>query len=62
MTDKVHKDDAEWRYGENPDFYDTFLVPERARWAYLQAKLNDAAKPFGRRLDEALAALTERRT
>jgi len=53
------KDDAEQRYGENPDFYDTFFVPERARWAYLQAKLNDAAKPFGSRLDEALAALTE---
>ena len=53
------KDEAEQRYGENPDFYDTFFVPERARWAYLQAKLNDAAKPFGSRLDEALAALTE---
>jgi type I restriction enzyme M protein len=53
------QDVAEQRYGENPDFYDSFFVPERARWSYLQSKLSDASKPFGSRLDEALAALTE---
>ncbi|MFZ0791653.1 MAG: N-6 DNA methylase [Chromatiaceae bacterium] len=53
------KDEAERRYGENPDFYDTFFVPQRARWSFLQAKLNDATKPFGSRLDTALAALSE---
>lgn len=37
----------------------TFFVPERARWSYLRSKLNDTSKPFGSRLDEALAALTE---
>ncbi|EIC22383.1 type I restriction-modification system subunit M [Thiorhodovibrio frisius] len=55
----IVQDIAEERYGENPDYYDTFFVPERARWSYLQSKLNDASKPFGSRLDEALAALTE---
>jgi len=53
------QDVAEQRYGENPDFYDSFFVPERARWTYLQSKLSDASKPFGSRLDETLAALTE---
>jgi type I restriction enzyme M protein len=53
------KDEAERRYGENPDFYDTFFVPQRARWSFLQTKLNDATKPFGSRLDMALAALSE---
>ena len=36
-------------YGENPDYYDGFFVPERARWAYLQSKLNDATKPLRQR-------------
>ena len=53
------KDEAERRYGENPDYYDTFFVPEQARWTYLSAKLNDATQPFGSRLDKALAALSE---
>jgi type I restriction enzyme M protein len=29
-------------YGEDPDYYDGFFVPERARWAHLQDKLGDA--------------------
>ncbi len=53
------KDEAERRYGENPDYYDTFFVPEQARWSYLSAKLNDATRPYGSRLDKALAALGE---
>jgi type I restriction enzyme M protein len=53
------QDEAERRYGESPDFYDSFFVPERARWSWLSARLNDVGKPFGSRLDEALAALSE---
>ena len=41
------RDEAEKKYGENPDYYDGFFVPERARWHYLQQQLNDATKPFG---------------
>ena len=52
-------DDAEAAYGENPDFYDGFFVPERARWNYLQDKLNDATEPYGGVLDKALGALSE---
>src|SRR5882762_10712677 len=44
---------------ENPDYYDTFFVPERARWAYLQSRLADAAVPYGSVLDTALGALSE---
>ena len=51
--------EAQSNYGENPDFYDEFFVPERARWAYLQNKLNDASEPFGAVLDKALSALSE---
>ena len=36
------KDEATRIYGENPDYYDEFFVPERARWTYLQSRLNDA--------------------
>ena len=53
------KEVAETQYGENPDYYDGFFVPERARWAYLQAKLNDATEPYGSVLDKALGALSE---
>ena len=49
--------DAETNYGENPDYYDTFFVPERARWKYLQDKLNDATVVYGSVLDTALGAL-----
>ena len=51
--------EAESNYGENPDFYDEFFVPPRARWPHLQSKLNDASEPFGAVLDKALAALSE---
>jgi type I restriction enzyme M protein len=44
---------------ENRDYYDSFFVPERARWAYLQSKLGDASEPYGAVLDKALGALTE---
>jgi type I restriction enzyme M protein len=54
------KEVVEAQYGENPDFYDSFFVPERARWTYLQARLNDASEPFGNVLDKALGALSER--
>lgn len=50
---------ADTEYGENPDFYDNFFVPIRARWAHLKSKLNDASEPFGAVLDKALAALSE---
>ena len=53
------KEAAETQYGENPDFYDGFFVPERARWTYLQSKLSDASEPFGSVLDKALGALSE---
>lgn len=51
--------DANTQYGENPDFYDGFFVPERARWKYLQDKLADATVVYGSVLDTALGALSE---
>src|SRR6266702_7219908 len=45
------KEVAETQYGENADFYDGFFVPERARWIYLQSRINDASEPFGSVLD-----------
>lgn len=51
--------EAESKYGENPDYYDGFFVPERARWSYLKAKLNDASETFGGVLDKVLGALSE---
>jgi type I restriction enzyme M protein len=53
------KDEAQATYGENPDYYDGFFVPERARWTYLQMRLNDATESYGGVLDKALGALTE---
>jgi len=53
------RDQAEEAYGENPDFYSGFFVPERARWAFLTHRINDAAEPFGSVLDKALGALGE---
>src|SRR5216117_2325614 len=50
---------AEAAYGENPDFYDGFFVPQHARRAYLQEKLNDASEPYGGVLDKALGELRE---
>ena len=52
-------EEAAAQYGENPDYYDSFFVPETARWTYLQEKLNDATVSYGSVLDKALAALTE---
>lgn len=51
--------DAQTQYGENPDYYDGFFVPERARWNNLQDKLNDATVVYGSVLDTALGALSE---
>jgi type I restriction enzyme M protein len=53
------KEMAETQYGENADFYDGFFVPERARWSYLQSRINDASESFGSVLDKALGALSE---
>src|SRR3990172_949148 len=47
---------AEAQYGENPDYYDSFFVPDRARWAYLQNKLGDVSEPYGGVVDKALGA------
>jgi type I restriction enzyme M protein len=44
---------------EDPDYYDGFFVPERARWKNLQDKLNDANVVYGNVLDTALGALSE---
>lgn len=52
-------DAASTTYGENPDYYDGFFVPERARWKYLQDKLNDGTAVYGSVLDTALGALSE---
>lgn len=54
---EIHE--AQASYGENPDYYDNFFVPARARWSYLQGKLNDASEPYGAVLDKALAALSD---
>src|SRR4029434_9554027 len=53
------KEVAETLYGENTDFYDSFFVPERARWSYLQSRINDASEPFCGVLDKALGALSQ---
>lgn len=55
-------EEAEEEYGEDPNFYDGFFVPKRARWSYLQSKLQDASVQFGHVLDTALQALTEENT
>ncbi|MGH8059646.1 MAG: N-6 DNA methylase, partial [Candidatus Entotheonellia bacterium] len=53
------QDEAETQYGENADFYDGFFVPQRARWTYLQTRINDASEPFGSVLDKALSGLSD---
>jgi type I restriction enzyme M protein len=55
----MSSEDAESQYGNNPDFYDSFFVPERSRWPHLQEKLNDATEAYGSVLDKALGGLTE---
>jgi type I restriction-modification system DNA methylase subunit len=47
------------KFGDNPDYYDDFYVPEPARWPYLQEHLNDADVAYGSVMDKALAALSE---
>ena len=59
VADGMVRDAAETQYGENPDFYDSFFVPECARWPYLTEKLNDAREPYGSVLDKALSGLRE---
>jgi len=59
VKEGVAHEKAETQYGENPDFFDGFFVPERARWAYLQEHLNDGQAAFGSVLDKALVALSE---
>lgn len=55
----MSKEDAEAEYGEAPDFYDGFFVPERARWSHLLSKLQDGSVQYGHVLDTALHALAE---
>jgi type I restriction enzyme M protein len=59
VAEGMAMDEAEGAYGENPDFYNEFFVPQHARWDYLQAKLNDANEPYGGVLDKALGELRE---
>src|SRR4029453_27650 len=59
VAEGLTREVAESTYGENPDYYDPFFVPESARWPYLQSRLNDATEPFGSVLDKALGALSE---
>ncbi len=51
--------DAQAGYGDNPDFYDEFFVPEHSRWTYLKNRLNDVSEPFGAVLDRALHGLSD---
>jgi type I restriction enzyme M protein len=44
-------------YGEDPDYYDGFFVPERARWSYLQDKLGDAKEPYGLHRRELMSVI-----
>jgi type I restriction enzyme M protein len=53
------REQVEETYGEDPDYYDGFFVPQRSRWAFLNQKLNDAGEPFGSVLDKALGGLSE---
>jgi len=55
----VVKESAEKNYGENPDFYDGFFIPEHSRWSYLQERLNDGSVTCGSMLDKALVGLSE---
>lgn len=55
----VVKEAAEANYGENPDYYDGFFVPEHSRWSHLQEHLNDARVTYGSLLDKALVGLSE---
>ena len=51
----------EAEYGDNPDYYDDFFVPEFARWPYLQGGTSTMPPtPTGSVLDKALGRLSER--
>ena len=51
--------EAQAQYGENPDYYDGFFVPERARCVSLQTKLGNATEPYDSVLDKALGVPSE---
>jgi type I restriction-modification system DNA methylase subunit len=36
VKEGMAREAVEKKYGENPDYYDGFFVPEHSRWAYLQ--------------------------
>ena len=52
LHDKAARD-----YGNNPDYYDDFFVPDIARWPHLIDKLNDSTEPYAGVLNKAIAAL-----
>lgn len=59
VQEGMAREAAESRFGDNPDYYDGFFVPEQARWAYLQEHLNDSTITYGSLLDKALVGLSE---
>src|SRR3990170_4740513 len=59
IDEGLRAEEAEARFGENPDYYDGFFVPERARWKHLQNCLGDASISYGSVLDTALNAVSE---
>ena len=59
VKEGMAREAVEKKYGENPDYYDGFFVPEHSRWAYLQEHLNDSKITYGSLLDKALAGLSE---
>jgi type I restriction enzyme M protein len=59
VQEGVAHDAAVERYGDNPDFYDSFFVPEEARWnEHIIPNLN--APNIAEILDKALGALSDR--
>lgn len=59
VQEDVAHDVAVERYGNNPDFYDSFFVPEEARWnEHIVPNLN--APDIAEILDKALGALSDR--
>src|SRR4030065_109531 len=59
VEEGVAHDVAVERYGNNPDFFDTFFVPPEARWnEYIVPNLN--APNIAEILDKALGALSDR--
>jgi type I restriction enzyme M protein len=47
------------KHAENPDYYDDFFVPKKARWETLKDRLADASAVYGEVLDKALESLSE---